>query len=210
MLPVMAHPDAFAFFIGSISVFLRLRPTQTEKKMSSITFEEVFLNAYVQDSVNAIMDTLVRQYPMLAADKDEIRQDLLLILHQRLPNYNPESSSIERYCRVVLDSAVKEARRSRLAKRQFSKTKMIRMAISMDEEDVNDGFLIDEKTEKEKFCAAVRAAVALLPPVQQRICEMLADGVAYLEIKKRLRISYNTLANIHIPAIRAILKENIY
>lgn len=178
--------------------------------MSSITFEEVYSNAYVRESINAIMDNLVRQYPMLQRHDDDIRQRLWLILNRQLPQFNPEKCFIEGYARMTLNSAVKEIRRSYLSPRNLKKHSILHMSVPMDEDNGESPAWLDENAEREKFFASIREAVALLPLVQRRICAMFAGGASYPDIKRELRLSYKTLVKVHLPAIRAALRENIF
>lgn len=74
------------------------------------TFEEVYAMPYVQDSIRALIDQNVRQYPILASHEDDLRQEMLISLWKALPRFNPEKSSIKRFIRMPLISALRDAR----------------------------------------------------------------------------------------------------
>ncbi len=57
--------------------------------MTETTFEVVYANAYVRESVNVLMANLMNQYPAMRPDEDDIRQQLLLILDRQIPRFNP-------------------------------------------------------------------------------------------------------------------------
>lgn len=178
--------------------------------MPHVTFEEVYANAYVAESVNAIMAGLVRQYPLLLSYRDDIRQQLWLILNRQLPQFNPEKCSVETYARMTLDSAVREARRGYFSARNLEKNAVFYFSCRLECESSPEEFFTDFEYERAKFHAMVREAVATLSPIRQRICAMFADGAAYPDIKRELHISYKTLVNVHIPAIRTAFRENIF
>ena len=74
------------------------------------TFEEVYAMPYVQDSIRALIDQNVRLYPILASHEDDLRQEMLISLWKALPRFNPEKSSIKRFIRMPLISALRDAR----------------------------------------------------------------------------------------------------
>ena len=79
--------------------------------MGTTNFEEVYANAYVRESVETLVATTARQYPMLANYQDDIRQELWLAINKHLPKFSPDKSTLNTFCRMVLETALKEIRR---------------------------------------------------------------------------------------------------
>jgi DNA-directed RNA polymerase specialized sigma24 family protein len=88
--------------------------------MGTINFEEVYANAYVRESVETLVTTTARQYPMLTNYQDDIRQELWLAINKSLPQFNPDKSNLNTFCRIVLETALKEIRRGYFSQRSIS------------------------------------------------------------------------------------------
>ena len=79
--------------------------------MGAISFDDVYANAYVRESVETLVTITVHQYPMLAGYEEEIRQDLWLAISQRLSRFDSKKSTIDTFCRRIINNAMKDIRR---------------------------------------------------------------------------------------------------
>ncbi len=176
--------------------------------MKKVTFEEVYANAYVRESINVLMANLINQYPMLRTDEDDIRQRLLLILDRQISKFDSEKSSLERFARITLEFGVREVRRAYFGKRELAGNKLIRLAMPIIDDIPLD--TCDDSIERRELIEAIQYAMTKLTPTQRRICELLADGEALGVICVKAKISFPSLKNRHLPEIRRVLAEQLF
>ena len=176
--------------------------------MKKVTFEEVYANAYVRESINVLMANLINQYPMLRTDEDDIRQRLLLILDRQISKFDSEKSSLERFARITLEFGVREIRRAYFGKKTLARNKVVRLA-----EPISDDFSHDEhddSVERRELTEAISVAMKELTPVQRLICELLADGEPLWIVCKKAGMRYSTLEDRQLPAIRRMLEKHLF
>lgn len=176
--------------------------------MIETTFEVVYANAYVRESVNVLMANLMKQYPAMRPDEDDIRQQLLLILDRQIPRFNPAKSSLERFARITLEFGVREVRRAYFGKKTLARNKVVRLA-----EPISDDFSCDEhddSVERRELTGAIREAMKELTPVQRLICELLADGEPLWIVCQKAGMRYSTLKDRQLPEIRRVLKKYLF
>ena len=176
--------------------------------MPHVTFEEVYANAYVRKSINALMDKLICDYPWLRSDRDDIRQTLLLILNRQLSSYDPKKSSLERFARITLESGICEVRRAYFTKKARQKEQFFNCALSVELAD--EAETRDRSVELRETVEAVRYVMEQLPPVQQTICAMLIDGESFMSICRELKMDFDTLKYKHVAEIRKMMQKNIF
>ena len=176
--------------------------------MPQVTFEEVYADAYVRESINVLIANLINQYPVLRPEEDDIRQILLDFLNRRLPRFDHEKSSLHSFVRRTLEFGVLEIKRIYFSKVAFKRNAILHFSVSIDDDYIAN--FIDSSVERRETIEAVRHAVTLLPPNQRKICAMLADGETLVDICRNLRIGFTTLKYKLIPDIRRVLAENIF
>ena len=166
--------------------------------MGTTNFEEVYANAYVRESVETLVATTARQYPMLANYQDDIRQELWLAISKCLPQFNPDKSNLNTFCRIVLETALKEIRRGYFSNRCISErvnTAPINEELAVySNDDINRSIL----------CEEVNALVQNLSPLRKKICELLMDDHSINDVAKILHIPIGTLYKHQISALRKL------
>ena len=169
--------------------------------MGTINFEDVHANAYVRESVESLVATTVRQYPMLDNYQDDIRQELWLAINKHIPQFSPEKSNLNTFCRIVLETALKEIRRGYFSQRCISErvnTAPINEELAAYSNDDIDRFILLEE---------VNALVQTLSPLQKKICELLMDGYSINQVGKILHISAGSLYRNHIFPLQKIFTK---
>ena len=175
--------------------------TPKEIKMGTINFEDVYANAYVRESVESLVSTTVRQYPMLDNYQDDIRQELWLAINKHIPQFSPEKSNLNTFCRIVLESALKEIRRGYFSNRCISErvnTAPINEELAAYSHDDIDRFVL---------CKEVNAIVEDLSPIRKKICELLMDGHSMNDVARILHIPIGSLYKHHISALRILFTK---
>ena len=169
--------------------------------MGTTNFEEVYANAYVRESVETLVATTARQYPMLANYQDDIRQELWLAISKFLPQFNPDKSNLNTFCRIVLETALKEIRRGYFSQRSISErinTAPINEELAAYSHDDIDRFMLLKE---------VHALVQTLSPIQKKICVLLMDGYSINQVGKMLHISAGSLYRKHIFVLQKIFTK---
>ena len=169
--------------------------------MGTINFEDVYANAYVRESVESLVTTTIRQYPMLDNYQDDIRQELWLAINKHIPQFSPEKSNLNTFCRIVLESALKEIRRGYFSNRciyERVNTAPINEELAAYSHDDIDRFVL---------CKEVNALVEDLSPIRKKICELLMDGHSMNDVAKILHIPIGSLYKHHISALRILFTK---
>ena len=171
--------------------------------MGAINFDDVYANAYVRESVETLVEMTVRQYPMLASYEDDIRQELWIVIARRLPRFNANMSSIDTFCRRVMNNALKDIRR-----RYFSgKSISTRNTVELDDVDSCGGEPGNDYVNRAMLIADVRAVIMTLSPSQRSICEMIMDGYSMREIAERRNIPVGRLYRHYLNPLKNLFAE---
>ena len=171
--------------------------------MGAINFDDVYANAYVRESVETLVEMTVRQYPMLTSYEDDIRQELWIAIARRLPRFNEQRSSIDTFCRRVMNNALKDIRRRFFS----SKTISSRTMVELDDGDTRCEEPGNDDVNRAMLIADVRAVLATLSPIQKSICEMIMDGCPKRDIAERHNISVALLYKKYIKPMKIIFAE---
>lgn len=166
--------------------------------MPNVKFEDVYLNRYVQDSMNYLVAFTVKRYPMLASCREDLEQELWIALFRKLHRFRPEKSSLNRFCRVVLDASLKEVRRKFFSRRCI--TERTSMEITREMEDS----LVSNDSEKTILALDIQSVLQSLPPEQKTICEMLMDGFTIRQVAARLHTPVGSLYKHQIADLQEI------
>jgi len=180
------------------------------------TFEEVYAMPYVQESIRALIDQNVRQYPVLASHEDDLRQEMLISLWKELPHYNPEKASLRTFLRMVLRSSIAVARRE-----YFSETNLS-LAYA---DDISNYEICDEKStvssenrqlmmqfasesmDREILRLDIDTFLKTLSPRLRQFAERIMDGESLSEIGRDLGVNHSTVRwNYLFPLRRAFKK----
>lgn len=170
--------------------------------MGTTNFEDVYANAYIRESVETLVATTARKYPMLANYQDDIRQELWLAVNKHIPKFNLDKSSMESFFRLVLDQSLKDIRRKffsnkSIFSRNTSDINSCESYVEPKNDDVNRAMLI----------ADVRAVIMNLSPIQKSICNMIMSGYGMREIADHHKISVGTLYKQHLNQIKNIFSR---
>ena len=165
--------------------------------MGAINFDRVYANAYVRNSVETLATITAHQYPMLAIYEDDIRQELWLAIDRRLPLFDSTKSSIDTFCRSVMNNALKDIRR-----RYFSSKSIF--SYNATELDSNSSLkeLGSDDVNRAMLIADVRTVVMSLTPTQRSICEMIMDGCTMRHIADHHNISVALLYKKYLSPLK--------
>jgi len=84
------------------------------------TFEEAYAMPYVRESIESVLDQNVRQYPILAGYKDDLRQEILIHLNNELQKFDYRKSAFNTFFRTTLHSAICNARKGYFREKHLS------------------------------------------------------------------------------------------
>ena len=163
--------------------------------MPNVKFEDVYANAYVRESVAYLVATTIRQYPMLANSEKDLEQELWIALARKLPR--SARSSLNKFCRVILEVSLKEIRRKLFSRRSIVARTSLELTMEMQD------FLTWDGLEKAILIFDVQSVLQNLSPEQKEICEMLMDGFSR-QIAQRINIPVGTLYKHQIAELREI------
>lgn len=180
------------------------------------TFEEVYAMPYVQESIRAIIDQNVRQYPILASHEDDLKQELLVAIWKELPKYDSGKATIKTYLRLVMHSAMKTARRE-----YFSETNLsLALADDIADYDFNDedSTISQEKRqmmlqvtgdpmELEMLRKDVASVLEYLPEELRNIAQRIMDGESLRQIGESLGLDHNVVKYRYIRPLREAFKK---
>ena len=164
--------------------------------MGTTNFEEVYANAYVRESVETLVATTARQYPMLANYQDDIRQELWIAINKSLPQFNPDKSNLNTFCRIVLETALKEIRRGYFSQRSISER--------INTAPINEELAAysNDDIDRSILCEEVNDLVEKLSPIRKKICGLLMDGHSMNDVARILHIPIGSLYKHHISVLR--------
>ena len=167
----------------------------TEKK---ITFEELYANPYIQESVNSTTAAIVKIHPRLQMFDDDIRQDLWLQINAAIPNYSPEGKATpETFFRHAID-----LRKVNIAERYlhlagcsiFAMEAMECILMTMGANTVT--------LENQNLRRDLDEVMEKLTPKQRFVCELIMAGQSFKTICNNLHISQSFLKKGYILPIR--------
>jgi len=183
------------------------------------TFEEVYAMPYVQESIQAIIDQNIRQYPLLESYKDDLVQEMLIILNDALPKYDGRAG-IEAFCRTCLENGMK------MARRQYFQERNLHISFARDiddfenfDDDSSDVSLTDMRVyasscrnsvDEYILQKEITKAVEELPGELRPVAKWLLDGYSLRDIERRTGISYTTLRRKYLLPIRKNFSENFF
>lgn len=172
--------------------------------MPQVTFEEVYANAYVPESIHVLIRQTIRKYPMLAPHRDEIEQEMLIRLNSALINYNPNcGASPITFARRVLDFALKDLLRLSFSKKAIKR----RCSINFDAAFSDADAVTEKSAVLIELRMDIESVMPSLTPIRREICRKLMDGDSYTNIAFELKIPRWELMSRHIPAIREIFQR---
>ena len=178
------------------------------------TFDEVYADPYVQDSIEFLINDNSIKFPCLAPFAEDIRQEMLLFLAKRLQAYDPKRAGIRTFCRCMLEYAILTQRR-----RYFNYMNKDELFKALPIHEISDGELYDSITNTENLIdtpfdlaernEAVWEAVNRLLPRDKATAKAIMDGLTRREIiRRRICSCSRDLLHVAFPRIRAILKQN--
>ena len=180
------------------------------------TFEEVYAMPYVQDSIRALIDQNVRQYPILASHEDDLRQELLISIWKELPRFDSTKASIKTYLRMVLHSSMKMARREYLSETNLS----LAYADNIEDYEICDenssvskenrqtmATLAHTPLESEILRRDVACILDSLPEMLRSVAYRLMDGESVRQIALSMGVDHKTVTSRYIKPLRRAFKN---
>jgi len=176
--------------------------------MPQTTFEEVYANAYIRESVEVIICNTVARYPMAENCADDFRQQLWIAVHHAVRLFNPERGSLETYMRRVLDRRIRTILRDFFACRTVSNRASVSIELMMEHNDFS-GLAVDSVTRLE-LTMDVQTVVSSLSEELREICRAILDGEKWGTLATRKQCSYGGFFRRFILPLRAAFaKENL-
>lgn len=183
------------------------------------TFEEVYEMPYVQESIRSIIDQNVRQFPLLASYKDDIRQELLIALNEGLPKYDGRAG-IKTFCRTCLENAMKTIRRDYFREKNLMLSRAEDVSRFVNLDDDPDG--VDPKdarafisqcrntVEDDLRRKELEDAIAKLPEPAKIIIDGLLEGKSLRSLERKAGIPHATFLRVYLAPIRKALANLIF
>lgn len=166
--------------------------------MPNVKFEDVYANAYVRESVDYLIAVTIKQYPMLVNSKKDLEQELWIALARKLSRFQSEKSSLNKFCRVILETSLKEIRRKLFSRRSIMARTCMELTMKIHESLTWDGL------EKAILIFDVQSILQNLSHEQKEICEMLMEGLSIRQIAQRINIPAGTLYKHQIAELQEI------
>lgn len=172
--------------------------------MKKITFEEVYADAYVRQSIKVIIENTTKRYPMLAPHRLDIEQGLLIRLNNAVQKYDPnENSCIKTFARCVLELAIKDIRRNYFSKKAI----MMHYCLELNEYITDTEMIYDSSASKTELCMDIESIMLLLTPIQREVCQLIMSGESLTATASHLKIPLHAVRCKHIPEIREVFKK---
>ncbi|MDD3155127.1 MAG: hypothetical protein PHS41_09680 [Victivallaceae bacterium] len=171
--------------------------------MNQIVFEDVYAEAYVRESIEVILKNVTEHYPMLESEMDDIKQDLLIALSNKIGCYQPERCSLNHYARIVLDSAIKKILRKMFARKRVFERLAVRDGVLLDRTPE----IADNPMSRLELALDVQVVVSILPKTEQTICRLIMQGIPFVTICRETHISTATLYTEYFPRLRRVFEE---
>ena len=173
--------------------------------MGAISFDDVYADAYVRESVEFTTEHLIRRIPSLSSYRDDIRQELWIYIAQAVDQYDPErGGSLATFFRNVMERRIIDVWRH-----FFTMNGNEMSHCSLDTENdlpvyaKNDARLTELRMD---FAVVIER----LTPIQRQICQLLMDGLSLRNVAARLGIPFSSFMHRYIRPIRdEFRKENI-
>lgn len=179
------------------------------------TFEEVYAMPYVQESIRALIDQNVRQYPVLASHEDDLRQEVLILLWKGLPRFKAEKASLKTFVRMLLKTSFRIAR-----KKYFSESNLM-LANADDIANYEfcdeDMFVSAEKRQVMVQLASishdrkilredVEAVLEYATPEMRLVAQRIMDGESVRKIARSLGVDHKTIAARYLRPLRRLFE----
>ena len=141
------------------------------------------------------------KYPMLANYQDDIRQELWLAIKKHIPQFSPDKSSMNTFCRMVLETALKEIRRFYFTNKSIAARNTSEISPDYDAEfEKND-------TLRKIMISDVHAVLNTLSPMHQSICKLLMKGWTVRDIVRYHNLSIPAFYKFHLEKIKQAFVE---
>ena len=171
--------------------------------MQKITFEEVYSNEYIRQSIAVIVDRQTRAFPILATYADDIEQELWIHVSKALRRFSSDgSASLESYVRMVLDRRIHN-----VVKKYFSVSSI--NTFNADSIDSAEALAIYGKDEiaLRNLRMDLKAVLTRLTPKQRLFCKWIMHGETFADIAERLKLSESSFYYLYIYPIREVFKS---
>ena len=197
---------------------LKPRVESTGLSDKTALFEDICAMTYVRDSVESIIESNVRQYPILLGHEEDLRQEILIHLWTQLQTYDPEKSSIKTFCRVVMRSGMHKARRLFFSDSDLTLNYARPIQdFSSDEEDIRIGeedkramqsYSVNT-VEQAMFENDIESIIRNLPDTLRPIAKALQKGESLRAIASGMGIPYSTFQYRYLRPLRKEFRKKI-
>lgn len=171
--------------------------------MQKITFEEVYSNEYIRQSIAVIVDQQTRTFPILASYADDIEQELWIHVSRALRRFSTNgSASVESFIRAILDRRIHN-----VIKKYFSVSSI--NTFNAEPLDSVEALAIREKDEIRQLNLKMdmKTVLGKLTPMQKKICRWIMQGEPFSCIAERLNLSESSFYFLYVYPIREIFKS---
>ncbi len=178
--------------------------------MPTVTFEEVYANAYVRQSIDVILKKTVVRYPMTESYADDFRQQLWIAVSNALESFTPSRSSLEHYLRMILDQRLKNILRSFFTRRAIRNRTGISIEYLAEFGAAIPGESAENPIRLLEMQMDVELVISMLPADQQKVCRAILAGKNWRALAAEEKTPPTTFFQRFILPIRkAFQKENL-
>ena len=180
------------------------------------TFDEVYAMPYVQETIAAIIERDIQKHPLLASYRDDLRQELLIKLHDLLPKYDGRAG-IKTFVRSCLENAIINARRQYFREQNLMITRASDISDFDDPDDDSKGLnpedvrafvsLCRNNIEDDMCLADLTDAIGTLPEPEKEIALGLLNGESVRSIERRLGLSNSSISRNYVKTIRKAVRK---
>lgn len=183
------------------------------------TFEEVYAMPYVRESIERVIESNVRQYPILSGCEDDIRQEILIHLNADLCKFDAGQSSLRTFCRLSIETGMRVSRRACFRQKRL----LVLFAKPLHDFDKSDGEesqaaedrrafeeYAENNVEKENLRRDVREVIASCPADLRGIAERLLSGETVAAIAKSMGMANSTFRDHYLGRLRRKFGKNFF
>ncbi len=183
------------------------------------TFEEVYAMPYVKESIRSIIESNVKQYPVLAGCEDDIRQEILIHLNGELRKFNAKQSSLQTFCRMSIQTGMKISRRACFRHKRL----LVRFAKPLHDFDDLDGEecqtaedrrafeeYAENNIERENLRRDVQEVIASCPADLRRIAKRILAGETVSAIARSMGMPNSSFRDRYLGRLRREFGRNFF
>ncbi len=166
---------------------------------------------YIVTAINIKVNRLCNKYQLSDDDLEDLRQDLFVHVILYIHKFDSERSQWTTFIDRILKSGIANFLKVHFAKCRREENSVL-LHEDVDNQEIDeymtalDGTAVDNSTENIDLRVHIETTLPTLPPLYQRICQLLMEERSFVEIAHILKLPRTSLY-FYLNQIRNILKK---